>query len=933
MFNPLQPYTGLLSHAELSRWLESNYYRLERGGYAYLGDHINADSSDKWSSSSLKVLVVRLSTYNAVSLSMTHGLLSQIVHNHDPDCFVDFAFLPARTDMVKFEKAGLPLLFGVESKRHLSEFDLIFLSLPVTLERLNIPQCFVKSGLPLFSTQRMGDPSQPFVLYGGINAFCSEDLHGTYGEHRGLVDGVVIGDGEFAIKQVLDAHKETDSKAAFLEKCRGIKGFYDPSQFVPEYGVNPEYHPTFEMLKTLQPLEGQSPVVEREYVSDLDQYPVLTKNLIHHNGFSDTADIEVARGCGGRCSFCKESWANKPYRERDISKIKVQTEEALTNQGNVDINFWSFNWSDHTDTYGLIEYGMGRVPSLNLLSQRADVLAADPMQVEIMKLSGDTRVTTAIEGISQRIREYFHKNLSEQEILDAIQAMIGQDFHELKIFCIATGFETDEDVAEFVSLLEKIEKIRNRGGRTMLVRVSFMLLLSTAYTPLQFERAHRWFNRDSNSLDPIIQKCREYLIGFRLGLRLSEYPITQLMEQADRRVTAPLIDFASQEEYLYYSIVPKGVYESFGEHLKTHGLCYDQYFLEKPFSYTFPWDHIAMGPTKKGLHRLYLDAQKSKEGEYCLKTRARKFGCAGCKACPADYMDKFLINRELPEPKDLVKRVLLNRRSYEPAMFLRMSMRLTADKYRVIEPRALYQSLRRAFRMAGFPEECFIKVENDTRSLSRQGDEAFWTTGVFTTDVSLNNLSKHSPESMAKVLPEVNKYLPYFQIEEHTFIPIRNFRSLVEDPGLLQLEVIIPDLSLEETVRSNIALLKSGEVEMKRRVAQKRNTYSTEKSVIPKSMIFELFLDVSTDLKLRGVVSAKLNPYLLLAAATSKGVTKGLKYPIKVLRHLNSPPPSVGLMGLLSMVGSACTKCEQPRLTSFLTGDPTKYCYACDAGK
>ena len=116
---------------------------------------------------SYRVLIVRLSPFRDVDKSIPHLFLFQEVRRALPRAFVDLAFFPSTPDRALFDQEGIPYLVGVQSLRSADEFDLVLISNAYTLELINLPVLLIRSGIPLFSSQR--GPEWPILVLGGSN--------------------------------------------------------------------------------------------------------------------------------------------------------------------------------------------------------------------------------------------------------------------------------------------------------------------------------------------------------------------------------------------------------------------------------------------------------------------------------------------------------------------------------------------------------------------------------------------------------------------------------------------------------------------------------------------------------------------------------------------------------------------------------------------
>ena len=135
---------------------------------------------------SYRVLIVRLSPFRDVDRSLPHLFLFHEVRRALPDAFIDMAFFPSAGERKLFEREGVPFLTGAQSMRPAVDFDLVLISNAYTLELINLPYLLIRSGIPLFSSQR--GVGWPVIILGGSNAMAAQAV--ICGDGDSLVDGV-----------------------------------------------------------------------------------------------------------------------------------------------------------------------------------------------------------------------------------------------------------------------------------------------------------------------------------------------------------------------------------------------------------------------------------------------------------------------------------------------------------------------------------------------------------------------------------------------------------------------------------------------------------------------------------------------------------------------------------------------------------------------
>ncbi len=81
-----------------------------------------------------------------------------------------------------------------------------------------------------------------------------------------------------------------------------------------------------------------------------------------------------------------------------------------------------------------------RISYISVIAFRADVVSAVPDYIRFLKALGTFRITVAVEGISERIREAFlNKNLTWDQILKTAEYVFREKFVMMKFNLIYTG--------------------------------------------------------------------------------------------------------------------------------------------------------------------------------------------------------------------------------------------------------------------------------------------------------------------------------------------------------------------------------------------------------------------------------------------------------------------------------------------------------------
>lgn len=659
----IKHYDCLKSSQEIRKWYNENYYLLSLGGLWLKGREPNTMDPALFTQAKLRFLICRLSTYRDVSASISHSIVAQIAQEIN-GVFTDFAFLPPPKDTEIMTTSKIPLWTGTTSKEPPCAFDVLGISNSFVLELLNLPKLLHFSGIPLFKNNRMMRPDIPLIILGGTNAAVTSLLHGPikeqgFGNDHGLVDAVLIGEGEHSIKQFLEIVKRGKSsgmnKTEILNACHGkVDGFYEPDKYehcyklvishpessIHDKGEEKDVNHGHEQVKgditEIIPKELHAAYpVKGAVVYDLNQVRTMESEPIWYDTENlGVGSLQISNGCPCFCAFCAESWERKPYRERSLSRLLEELRTAKARQGLDTVNLLSFNFNTHSELYPLILSLYREIANISLKSQRFDLLSTDRFLAEVLQIIGKTTISCGMEGISERLRRYLHKNLTEEQILKACGFLFERGIRELKIFLIGTGLEKEEDFLEFGRFVKGLSDLKNLSGRNVRIIFSLTPLYYPPHTPLQFHSCLTAIEDKRKIRREVEHICKYHGMEFRESAAYEETWLMQLIAMGDRRLTPALIRSSITDGFLYYNTVPKQVLKNWRTYLQELGLSENNYFRAKRKGDVFPWDDIDLGISKKFLWEEYERSIHFVEREYCLGRPQVEAQCLGCGACP-----------------------------------------------------------------------------------------------------------------------------------------------------------------------------------------------------------------------------------------------------------------------------------------------------------
>jgi hypothetical protein len=515
--------------------------KLVQNGLYYSGREFNTAEIDLSGSSIFKVLICRLSTYRDTAQSFTHPLLYKLISSV-PGAFADTAYLPPPSDLEVLRKNNIPLLLPVKSKADPADFDVIALSNSLVQELLNIGTLLIESGLETDRYKRMADECHPLIILGGSNAAtCHFLMH-----ENSPVDLVYTGEDPDDIVRFFSRIKELRQAGSKKEEIL--------DKLFVEFSV-------------VSPVRGESGIknsVSDGYKANVqpDGAPVLFRDD------PQSTNIVISRGCPWFCSFCNESFRSKPYSEISTEEVMRIADSIRKYNGSDELSLFSFNFNAHSQIEGILGGLHKHFRIVSLKSQRFDILSKRPSFLKLMQFSGKTGITCGLEGISERMRSYMSKDLSRYELEESLTALLSSPVRTLKIFMIAAGIETEEDINELRSLLLFIKESFLNRPRPPRIVFSLTPLVRFPGTPLGADQAYPAAVMQK-IIDDISAAVTLEGFEFRLANPVYEYWVSQVLLRNDSAEFYDAMQKTVRETgFIYYNAVHKGFYDKLCSNLK-----------------------------------------------------------------------------------------------------------------------------------------------------------------------------------------------------------------------------------------------------------------------------------------------------------------------------------------------------------------------------
>ncbi|HEY9752830.1 MAG TPA: TIGR03960 family B12-binding radical SAM protein, partial [Coleofasciculaceae cyanobacterium] len=621
----------------------------------YLGNERGAVHKP-WDSATVRWVLTYPEVYEVGASNLGHIILYNIL-NAQPRQLSDRAYLPAPDLAAKLRATHTPL-FAVESRRPLSEFDILGFSLSYELGATNILEMLDLAGIPLTWRERRTQSSQgtasfpyPFIFAGGQTATSNPEPYADF------FDFIALGDGEELLPEiglVLEEGKKAGlGRDQLLLDLAQIPGVYVP-QF---YDIA--------MDGAVYPNRSDVPArILRRVATPMPAYSiglVPSVETVH-----DRLTVEIRRGCTRGCRFCQPGMLTRPARDVAPTQVIEAIEEGMRATGFNEFSLLSLSCSDYL---ALPAVGMeikNRLQqeniSLSLPSQRVDRF--DHNIANIIGGTRNTGLTFAPEAGTQRLRDIINKGLTNQELLRGVKTAHEQGWNRIKLyFMIGLPGETDVDVlgiAETVRWLQ--QECRTKGRKPLGFNLTISNFTPKPHTPFQWHSVSTAeFARKQALLKDAFRGIRHLKVNFT-DVRISA--MEDFVGRGDRRL-APVVRRAwelgagmdswwesldrafgawtqaiaeagltwkyRQVEQGEWHLVPASESEAESERSGQAPQFPD---LDRPL----PWDHLNTGIDKQWLHEDLQRALAAATVPDCSFA-----GCSHCGVCGTDLGHNIVI--------------------------------------------------------------------------------------------------------------------------------------------------------------------------------------------------------------------------------------------------------------------------------------------------
>ncbi|MBD1217257.1 MAG: TIGR03960 family B12-binding radical SAM protein [Anabaena sp. CoA2_C59] len=587
-----------------------------------------------WDTATIRWVLTYPEVYEVGASNLGHIILYNIL-NAQPRQLCDRAYLPGADLAVKLRRTQTPL-FAVESKRWLTDFDILGFSLSYELGATNILEMLDLARIPVTREERL-QGNYPLIFAGGQTATSNPEPYTDF------FDFIVLGDGEELLPEIglvlEEGQKSNLNREELLLDLAQIPGVY-----VPQF---------YEMGETgaVYPLRPDVPTrVLRRVATPIPAYSIGLVPYIET--VHDRLTIEIRRGCTRGCRFCQPGMLTRPARDVEPEKVVEAIEKGMRETGYNEFSLLSLSCSDYL---ALPAVGMeikNRLKndniSLTLPSQRVDRF--DENIANILGGSRQSGLTFAPEAGTQRMRDIINKGLTNEELLRGIKTAWLQGWDQIKLyFMIGLPGETDTDVlaiAETVNWLK--QECWEKGRRSLNFTLTISNFTPKPHTPFQWHSVSTAeLVRKQNLLRQEFRAIRNVKVNFT-DFRISamedfigrgDRTLGKVLRRAwelgagmdswydnvDAAFTAWGIAIAQAGLDWKYRQVENGEWNLFATDNK-------QAQTPSPLDTPLPWDHINTGIDKK-----WLQDDLHRALEAAIVPDCSFDGCSHCGVCSPDF--------------------------------------------------------------------------------------------------------------------------------------------------------------------------------------------------------------------------------------------------------------------------------------------------------
>lgn len=425
-------------------------------------------SKQKWKDK-LPVAIIFPNSYQLGMSNLGFQLVFSLLNRH-PDIVCERFFqTPGRSPL------------SIESNRPLKDFPFLLFSISFEHDFLAVVELLTSGGItPLAAERRRQGPVKagtPLVIGGGVATFINPEPLAPF------IDLFVLGEIEPVAARLLEHLfgfiSDEDVAARLRLMAQSVPGCYVPSLYQPQYDKDGG-------LESLA-VEPGIPTRVKKNIHPGSEVAGHSQILTAETEFANIHLVELGRGCSRSCRFCAAGFVYRPARL--WSSTAIMAAILARPKENQRVGLLGMEMAKSDELRSISDFLLQESCRLSFSSLRADVIRG-PL-LELLARSELKTAVIAPDGGSERLRRVINKGITRADCLQAAADLAEAGIFTLKLyFMIGLPTETDDDLAELVTLVREIQKvvmaIGRPRGRICRLTLSVNCFVPKAWTPFQF---------------------------------------------------------------------------------------------------------------------------------------------------------------------------------------------------------------------------------------------------------------------------------------------------------------------------------------------------------------------------------------------------------------------------------------------------------------
>jgi radical SAM superfamily enzyme YgiQ (UPF0313 family) len=501
------------------------------------------------------------------------------IFNDLPSFLCERVFLPVSGNDAKFV-SGAAGIFSIENQKAINEFDILAFSISFENDYPNVLKLLDLAGIPLLAKDR--SENHPLVIGGGIALTLNPEPLADF------FDLFILGEAEEVLPEFCRYFEEArrlghDRRKLLDNLQRQINNIYVPGLYEVKYCVESK-------IQSIMPKDAGLPEkIKIKHIKDINTF--YTEEVISapETEMEDMFLVEVNRGCARSCRFCAASFVYRPVRFRSYKEIAASVDHGLKRKKKIGLVGTAV--SEHPDLARICEYIIAKSARAGLGSLRIDQI--DEKIVDLIKANGIETVALAPEAGSQRMRDVLRKDITQDDIMRAVELLAEKDIPNLRLyFMVGLPGEVEQDIDAIIELTGTIQHhiLSKFEGKKKFRRITLSVnqFIPKPATPFQWCAL-----ADVNAVGRKIKKIENAFRREKSIKVIHDVPkwnyVQALLSLGDRRVGEILLAVNRLEG-------------NWAQALKEVNINADFYvYRQKQSDEVLPWDIIDLGVSKKAL--------------------------------------------------------------------------------------------------------------------------------------------------------------------------------------------------------------------------------------------------------------------------------------------------------------------------------------------